>query len=165
MDPNIQYSRITVSYKTSSFLLLFLLILINIQVSSFYTLEEGDFANGVVEDEKSLNSLDFYAPNSLGGSTGEDHDPLMPGMAKGHCNTLTSTVHVTKEEKDTNGLTFRSCEGDIIVSKCEGTCNSQLKPSVASPTGFKKVSRLFLKRSTTNPFHYVPQGLPLLSRE
>lgn len=145
MDPNIQYSRITVSSKaSSSFLLFLLLILINIQVSSFYTLEEGDFANGVVEDEKSLNSLDFYAPSLGGGSSGGfDHDPLMPGMAKGYCNTLTSTVHVTKEEKDSNGLVYRSCEGDITVSKCEGTCNSQLKPSVASPTGFKKVSRLF----------------------
>ena len=142
----IQYSRITVSrlspffirYKT--FLFFLFLLLINIQVSSFYTLEEGEFGGGG-EDEKSLNSLDFYSPSlGAGGGAIEEHDPLMPGMAKGRCNTLTSNVHVTKEEKGKNGLVYRICEGDITVSKCEGTCNSQLKPSVASQTGFKKVN-------------------------
>lgn len=127
------FSVFSPSSKTSSFLF-FLLILINIQASSFYTLEEGEFGG---EGEKSFNSLDFYSP-SLGGKE-SDQDSLMPGMGKGHCNTLTSKVHVTKEEKDENGLVYRTCEGDLTVSKCEGTCNSQLHPSVASPTGFKKV--------------------------
>lgn len=137
--PRIQYSRIKVSpfysfllYKTT--FLSFLLLLINIQVSSFYSLE-GEFGG---EDEKSINALDLYSP-SLGTGEIDETDSLMPGMAKGRCNTLTSNVHVTKEEKGTNGLVYRICEGDITVSKCEGTCNSQLKPSVASPTGFKKV--------------------------
>lgn len=139
----IQYSRMTFlhssSFSPSPFSVcspsrktfFFLLILINIQASSFYTLEEGG------ESEKSFNSLDFYS-SSLGGRE-LDQDPLMPGMRKGHCDTLTSKVHVTKEEKDENGLVYRTCEGDLTVSKCEGTCNSQLHPSVASPTGFKKV--------------------------
>lgn len=56
------------------------------------------------------------------------------------CNTLPSSVHVTKDEWDDAGSLIRTCEGEVIVSKCEGTCSSELRPSVASPTGFQKVS-------------------------
>ena len=132
-------------------------------MSSFYTLEEEGYSGG--EGEKSLNSLDFYSP-SIGASSGGNMelDPLMPGMTKGHCNTLTSNVHVTKEEKEKNGLVYRICEGDLTVSKCEGTCNSQLKPSVASPTGFKKVRISFSDQCNDNVIATINfQGLSLLS--
>lgn len=61
-------------------------------------------------------------------------------LGLGTCSTLPTTIHVIKEELDESGAVARICEGDVQVSKCEGTCSSQLKPSVSSPTGFAKVS-------------------------
>ena len=61
-------------------------------------------------------------------------------LGSGSCTTLPATIHVTKDELDEAGNVVRVCEGDLQVSKCEGTCASQLKPSVGSPTGFTKVS-------------------------
>lgn len=59
---------------------------------------------------------------------------------KDTCETLPSTIQVTKEEYDDLGNVVRSCEGTIGVTKCEGSCNSQIQPSVVTPTGFLKVS-------------------------
>lgn len=72
------------------------------------------------------------------GACQEDGD-LNNSLEPGTCETLPSSIHVTKEEMDGDGNVVRVCEGDITVSKCEGTCSSQLKPSVASQTGFHKV--------------------------
>lgn len=55
------------------------------------------------------------------------------------CQTLPTSIHVTKEEHDQSGNVIRSCEGMVVVNKCEGTCMSQLRPSVTTPTGFHKV--------------------------
>ena len=33
----------------------------------------------------------------------------------------------------------RVCNGEIAVNKCEGSCKSQVQPSVITPTGFLKV--------------------------
>lgn len=60
-----------------------------------------------------------------------------------NCHSLPSEIHVTKEETDDSGNVVRVCEGTIRVAKCEGTCLSELRPSVHSQTGFAKV-RLFL---------------------
>lgn len=67
-------------------------------------------------------------------------DDLNNELEAGSCDTQPATIHVTKEELDETGAVVRICEGDIQVNKCEGTCTSQLKPSVASHSGFHKVS-------------------------
>ncbi|KAK2705923.1 partner of bursicon-like [Artemia franciscana] len=54
------------------------------------------------------------------------------------CETLPSSVHITKEEYTESGSLARTCEGEVAVTKCEGTCNSQVQPSVNHPTGFLK---------------------------
>lgn len=43
------------------------------------------------------------------------------------------------EEYDELGRLQRTCNGEIAVNKCEGMCNSQVQPSVITPTGFLKV--------------------------
>lgn len=55
------------------------------------------------------------------------------------CETLQSEVHITKDEYDEIGRLRRTCSGDILVTKCEGFCNSQVQPSVVTTTGFSKV--------------------------
>jgi len=54
------------------------------------------------------------------------------------CETIPSNIHITKDEFGNTGQLDRSCEGDIPVNKCEGTCSSSLQPSVISPNGFNK---------------------------
>ncbi|KAJ8897588.1 hypothetical protein PR048_002937 [Dryococelus australis] len=53
------------------------------------------------------------------------------------CVPLTMCV---AEEFDELGRLQRTCNGDVEVSKCEGACNSQVQPSVITPTGFLKSS-------------------------
>lgn len=36
------------------------------------------------------------------------------------------------------GRLQRTCNGEVQVNKCEGLCNSQVQPSVITPTGFLK---------------------------
>lgn len=43
------------------------------------------------------------------------------------------------EEYDELGRLQRTCNGEVQVNKCEGLCNSQVQPSVITPTGFLKV--------------------------
>lgn len=50
------------------------------------------------------------------------------------------------EVTDENGQLVRTCEGDLAVNKCEGTCTSQLQPSVVKASGFLKVSLGYLVR-------------------
>lgn len=52
------------------------------------------------------------------------------------CHMLPSEIHVTKEHLDESGSTVRTCEGDLQVNKCDGSCTSELRPSITSPTGF-----------------------------
>ncbi|XP_068202913.1 LOW QUALITY PROTEIN: partner of bursicon [Palaemon carinicauda] len=64
--------------------------------------------------------------------------------AKGYrpeCETLPSTVHVSKEEYDEAGRLLRTCEEDLAVNKCEGACLSKVQPSVNTPSGFLKDCR------------------------
>lgn len=56
-----------------------------------------------------------------------------------NCETLKSEIHLIKEEFDELGRMQRTCNADVIVNKCEGLCNSQVQPSVITPTGFLKV--------------------------
>lgn len=43
------------------------------------------------------------------------------------------------EEYDELGRLQRTCNGEVAVNKCEGSCKSQVQPSVITPTGFLKV--------------------------
>ncbi|XP_023244241.1 partner of bursicon-like [Centruroides sculpturatus] len=63
---------------------------------------------------------------------------MISGREEIVCETLPSSIHVTKEEYDETGNLVRNCEGMIGVSKCEGICSSQVQPSVISPGGFLK---------------------------
>uniref|UniRef100_T1JIJ4 Partner of bursicon n=1 Tax=Strigamia maritima TaxID=126957 RepID=T1JIJ4_STRMM len=54
------------------------------------------------------------------------------------CETLPSFIHIIKEEYDSRTKLVRTCEGDVAVNKCEGTCTSQMQPSVTTSTGFLK---------------------------
>lgn len=58
---------------------------------------------------------------------------------RGNCATYPLTIHVSKEEFDLAGNLIRTCEDNITITKCEGTCISSLQPSVVNPTGFLKV--------------------------
>lgn len=62
------------------------------------------------------------------------------GTGDENCETLKSEIHLIKEEFDELGRMQRTCNADVIVNKCEGLCNSQVQPSVITPTGFLKVS-------------------------
>ncbi|XP_053213646.1 partner of bursicon-like [Panonychus citri] len=55
-----------------------------------------------------------------------------------NCAILPGSIHVIKEELDVAGNLIRSCEGDFLINKCEGTCVSSLQPSVVHPSGFLK---------------------------
>ena len=48
----------------------------------------------------------------------------------------------------------RTCNGEVQVNKCEGLCNSQVQPSVITPTGFLKVTHNFpYKTNVMSQFH------------
>lgn len=61
-----------------------------------------------------------------------------------NCETMPSEIHLIKEEYDELGRLQRTCNGEVFVNKCEGLCNSQVQPSVITPTGFLKVRFFFL---------------------
>lgn len=52
--------------------------------------------------------------------------------------------YIFSEEYDEMGSLMRSCSGEVSVNKCEGICNSQVQPSVVTPTGFLKVPSYIL---------------------
>ncbi|OXA56710.1 partner of bursicon [Folsomia candida] len=54
------------------------------------------------------------------------------------CETLPSTIHIIKEIYAANGQMERTCEGEVAVSKCEGSCASKVRPSAVSHSGFMK---------------------------
>ncbi|KAL3282610.1 hypothetical protein HHI36_005785 [Cryptolaemus montrouzieri] len=82
------------------------------------------------------------------------------------CETLPSEVHLVKEEYDELGRLQRTCNGEIAVNKCEGSCKSQVQPSVITPTGFLKecycCRESFLRERIITLNHcYDPDGLRL----
>ncbi|XP_076327986.1 partner of bursicon-like [Tachypleus tridentatus] len=62
----------------------------------------------------------------------------MSTMDRTTCTTHRSEIHISKEEQDEVGNVVRMCEGTVTVTKCEGTCVSQIQPSVKTPSGFFK---------------------------
>ncbi|CAH1724959.1 partner of bursicon [Aphis gossypii] len=84
------------------------------------------------------------------------------------CETLPSELHIIKEEFDELGRLQRTCNGDIAVNKCEGACNSQVQPSVITPSGFLKecycCRETFLRERIIALTHcYDPDGVRLTS--
>lgn len=74
------------------------------------------------------------------------------------------------ESYDELGRLQRTCDGEVTVNKCEGFCNSQVQPSVITPTGFLKecycCRESFLKdRLVTLTHCYDPDGVRLMSDE
>ena len=88
------------------------------------------------------------------------------GTGDENCETIKSEIHLIKEEFDELGRMQRTCNADVIVNKCEGLCNSQVQPSVITPTGFLKVSKN--AGCSTNIFIifiFFSKGVLLLSRK
>ncbi|ERL92791.1 hypothetical protein D910_10099 [Dendroctonus ponderosae] len=73
------------------------------------------------------------------------------------CETLPSDIHITKEEFDELGRLQRTCNGEVAVNKCEGSCKSQVQPSVITPTG----ESYLRERIVTLTHCYDPDGLRL----
>nr|CAD7255790.1 unnamed protein product [Timema shepardi] len=79
------------------------------------------------------------------------------------CETLPSELHIIKEEFDELGRLQRTCNSEVSVNKCEGACNSQVQPSVITPTGFLKecycCRESFLRERVITLTHcYDPDG-------
>ncbi|XP_061390673.1 partner of bursicon-like [Musca vetustissima] len=92
------------------------------------------------------------------------------GTGDENCETIKSEIHLIKEEFDELGRMQRTCNADVIVNKCEGLCNSQVQPSVITPTGFLKecycCRESFLKEKIITLSHcYDPDGTRLNSPE
>ncbi|KAB0798595.1 hypothetical protein PPYR_09588 [Photinus pyralis] len=86
------------------------------------------------------------------------------------CETLPSEINIIKEEYDELGRLQRTCHGEIAVNKCEGSCNSQVQPSVITPTGFLKTCyccrESFLRERVVTLSHcYDPDGMRLNAEE
>ncbi|XP_018318896.1 uncharacterized protein LOC108732529 isoform X2 [Agrilus planipennis] len=80
------------------------------------------------------------------------------------------TKQAGKEEYDELGRLQRTCQGEIAVNKCEGTCNSQVQPSVITPTGFLKecycCRESFLRERIVTLTHcYDPDGMRLTTED
>jgi len=85
------------------------------------------------------------------------------GTGDENCETLKSEIHLIKEEFDELGRMQRTCNSDVIVNKCEGLCNSQVQPSVITPTGFLKVSGTSSLTEDYNILYFL--GVLLLPRK
>lgn len=74
------------------------------------------------------------------------------------------------EEYDELGRLQRTCNGEVQVNKCEGLCNSQVQPSVITPTGFLKEcyccrESYLHERVVTLSHCYDPDGTRLTAPE
>lgn len=54
------------------------------------------------------------------------------------CETLSSSLHLVKEEYSKGKELVRSCEDEVRMSKCEGSCVSTTRPSAMERSGFSK---------------------------
>ncbi|KAF5287748.1 hypothetical protein FQA39_LY15768 [Lamprigera yunnana] len=91
-------------------------------------------------------------------------------LGEENCETLPSEINIMKEEYDELGRLQRTCHGEIAVNKCDGMCNSQVQPSMITPTGFLKecycCKESFLReRVVTLPHCYDPDGIRLSNEE
>ncbi|XP_077513532.1 bursicon subunit partner of burs [Amblyomma americanum] len=56
----------------------------------------------------------------------------------GSCRLQETSIRITRDHSDDQGTPVRTCEGTVLVSRCEGTCISQVQPSITLPHGFLK---------------------------
>ncbi|KAL1482354.1 hypothetical protein MTO96_014781 [Rhipicephalus appendiculatus] len=56
------------------------------------------------------------------------------------CRLQETSIRITRDHSDDQGSPVRTCEGTVLVSRCEGTCVSQVQPSITLPHGFLKAS-------------------------
>ncbi|CAG0902728.1 unnamed protein product [Darwinula stevensoni] len=88
-------------------------------------------------------------------------------MKKRDTNKTFRTHSLSSEEYDTeDGRMLRRCEELIPVNKCEGTCFSQVQPSVATVSGFLKECNCcresqLQERSVVLSKCFDPDGIPL----
>lgn len=62
------------------------------------------------------------------------------------CRLQSTSIRITRDRNDELGNLVRTCEGTVLVSRCEGTCISQVQPSITLPHGFLKVgTKLFTR--------------------
>ncbi|XP_064456464.1 partner of bursicon-like [Ornithodoros turicata] len=54
------------------------------------------------------------------------------------CNLQSTSIRITRDQTDEQGALQRTCEGTVFVARCEGTCVSQVQPSITLPHGFLK---------------------------
>lgn len=127
---------------SSSLLILLLLVLIESAITERSESVDGDSS---FPEEYAFLLPDGSIDRKNGGNTGSSPPSGMRRLLRdsSNCHSLPSEIHVTKEETDESGNVVRLCEGTIRVAKCEGTCLSELRPSVHSTTGFAKVRPFF----------------------
>merc|ERR1712210_32917 len=63
---------------------------------------------------------------------------LMAIHYENNCETLPSKIHITKEEYGPTKELVRTCEEDVELAKCEGSCVSSTQPSAMERSGFLK---------------------------
>merc|ERR1712228_1014407 len=63
---------------------------------------------------------------------------LSLGKLESICETLKSKIHITKEEFSKSKELMRTCEEDVEINKCEGSCVSTTMPSAMEKSGFSK---------------------------
>ena len=54
------------------------------------------------------------------------------------CETLSTSLHLVKEEYSKGKELVRSCEDEVSMNKCEGSCVSTTRPSAMERSGFSK---------------------------
>merc|ERR1711874_197368 len=55
-----------------------------------------------------------------------------------NCEKLPTKIHITKEEFSKAKELMRTCEEDVELAKCEGSCVSSTMPSAMERSGFSK---------------------------
>ena len=63
---------------------------------------------------------------------------VSPADYENSCETVSSTIHLVKEEYSKGKELVRSCEDEVGLSKCEGYCVSTTAPSAMERSGFNK---------------------------
>jgi hypothetical protein len=74
-----------------------------------------------------------------GGDEGKNHEEdHHDGIGDPRRETLPSKIHITKEEYGPTKELVRTCEEDVELAKCEGSCVSSTQPSAMERSGFLK---------------------------
>ena len=88
---------------------------------------------------------------------------VLPAGYENSCETVSSTIHLVKEEYSQGKELVRSCEDEVGLSKCEGYCVSTTTPSAMERSGFSKDCSCcretsYSERTVTLQHCYDPDG-------